>query len=277
MKYFIALFSIVLLFSTTGCSTSSQNVTLESPKKQSTLVINTNSTDIHVDENSTIEDEFDDEFDSGEEEEIIDPLSGYNRIMTSFNDGLFLYVLTPVAEAYNTVLPNTVRLGLSHFVHNLQFPIRFTNNLLQGKFVNASDELGRFLVNSTVGVVGLFDPANEYLHISAHNEDFGQTLGFYGVGAGFHIVLPLLGPSNVRDLLGFTVDGYTSPLIYQTSLTKYRLPSNTLESMGIYGLKTINKASLNLGAYESLKKDAIDLYPFLRDIYEQKRHSEIEE
>jgi len=162
-------------------------------------------------------------------------------------------------------------------MHNIKFPIRFTNNLLQGKIINASDELGRFIINSTVGVAGLFDPAYEYLHIGAHNEDFGQTLGFYGVGSGFHIVLPFLGPSNVRDLIGLTVDSYSSPLIYQNNLEKFRIPKNNLESLGIYGVETINKTSLNLGAYESIKKDAMDLYPFLRDAYEQKRISDIKE
>jgi len=277
MKYSIALLSLVLLFSTTGCSTVSQDIPLVSPNKHSIKYIDRNSTDTQIVEDTTTDDEFEDEFESKETETIIDPISGYNRVMTSFNDRLFLYVLTPVSELYSAILPEAVRLGVSRFVHNIKFPIRFTNNLLQGKFIYASDELGRFLINSTVGVVGLFDPANEYFQLSGHNEDFGQTLGYYGVGPGFHIVLPFLGPSNIRDLIGFTIDGYTSPLIYQTNLEKYRLPTNTIQSIGAYSLETVNKTSLNLGAYESLKKDAIDLYPFLRDIYEQKRISEIEE
>jgi phospholipid-binding lipoprotein MlaA len=277
MKYTITFLSLVLLLSATGCSTVSRNAPLESPKTHSMEYTDTNNTDMLLDENNTVDDEFEDEFESQEIETIIDPISGYNRFMTSFNNGLFLYVLTPVSEFYHVLLPEVVRLGVSRFVHNIKFPIRFTNNLLQGKFIYASDELGRFLINSTLGVVGIFDPANKYFQLNAHNEDFGQTLGYYGVGSGFHIVLPFLGPSNIRDLVGLAVDGYTSPLVYQTNLEKYRLPANTIQSMGIYGLETVNQTSLRLGAYESIKKDATDLYPFLRDIYEQKRISEIEE
>ncbi|HFQ62251.1 MAG TPA: VacJ family lipoprotein, partial [Epsilonproteobacteria bacterium] len=170
-----------------------------------------------------------------------------------------------------------IRESVSNAIHNIEFPIRFANNLLQGKFKNSADELGRFVFNSTIGLGGLFDPASSKLHIPAHNEDFGQTLGYYGVGSGFHVVLPFLGPSNVRDIVGLTADAYTSPLVYQKGLKRYKVPNNYGEGIAIYAGKIINKNSLHLGAYESLKKDAIDLYPFLRDIYEEKRISDIAE
>ena len=237
---------------------------------------------IHNETNTSFENEddsdtFEDEFSSDDSKDIIDPLYTYNRAMTTFNDTAFTYILNPISEGYATITPEPIRQGVSNFIHNILFPIRFTNNVLQGKFQNSSDELERFVVNSTVGIVGIFDPASSYLNIPAHNEDFGQTLGHYGVGAGFHIVLPLLGPSNVRDSIGLVADAYLSPLVYYKGLEKYRLPSNDVQTFAILGFDIVNKNSLHLGAYESLKKDAIDLYPFLRDFYEQKRMTDIEE
>ena len=221
-------------------------------------------------------DEFDDEFEN-EEENIIDPLSGYNSVMTTFNDAVIIYALNPVAEAYGYIIPEPLRIGVSNAIKNINFPVRFVNNILQGKFQNSSDELERFIINSTIGIAGLMDPAAKYKNIPAHREDFGQTLGYYGVGPGFHIVLPFLGPSNVRDSIGIIADGYVSPLINVKDIVSYKIPDNLAQTIGITTLYFVNRTSLNLGEYESIKKDAIDLYPFLRDIYEQKRVSEIDE
>ncbi len=127
-------------------------------------------------------------------------------------------------------LPQPLRLGVSNFINNIQFPIRFANNLLQGKFQNSSDELERFIINSTIGLGGLMDPAKHHMNIQTHDEDFGQTLGHYGIGSGFHIVLPFFGPSNVRDAVGLTVDSYTSPLVYIENLEKYKIPNNRDQS-----------------------------------------------
>lgn len=221
-----------------------------------------------------LEGEFEDEFEDSDKH-VFDPLNKYNKIMTSLNDKIFIYALNPIAEGYSYVIPEVVRESLANFIYNLQFPIRFSNNLLQGKIRNSSDELKRFIVNSTIGLAGLMNPAHSYFNISSHNEDFGQTLGHYGVGSGFHIVLPFLGPSNVRDILGLMADGYISPLLYQKDLRKYKIPENYGQAIGFYGIEVINKTSLHLDAYEILKKDAIDLYPFLRDFYETKRKSDI--
>jgi len=230
----------------------------------------------NLDNKSIDNTEFDTEFEE-EEETLIDPLSGYNSFMTSFNDIFITYALNPISEVYGYIIPQPIRIGISNAFHNVQFPIRFANNLLQGKFQNASDETERFIVNSTVGLAGLMDPAQEYMHIPKHNEDFGQTLGYYGVDSGFHIVLPFFGPSNVRDFLGLSVDAYASPLVNIRSLENYKIPDNFAQSTGIVAGYLINKNSLELGQYESLKKDALELYPFLRDIYEQKRDAEIAE
>ena len=228
--------------------------------------------------NDEVEDEFDDEFAENETEEIFDPLSGYNRVMTKFNDFVFINAINPIAKGYAYVTPEPVRVGISNAFDNLMFPVRFVNNVLQLKFANATEELGRFVVNSTFGIAGLMDPAKTEFGWEAHDEDFGQTLGHYGVGSGFHIVLPLLGPSNLRDVVSMVPNGYIDPLSYTgASDIKYKIPHNGLEAMGYAAFKNLNTVSLKLGQYENLKKDALDLYPFLRDIYEQKRNKEIEE
>ncbi len=277
MKYVLFLLPLTL-FIFSGCTVKSAALPTKVEKKvEKKASAKKSITKESKDDLTTDTDEFEDEFRSDEADSIIDPLSGYNRIMTSFNDKVFTYALEPISKGYAYVTPEPVRESISNFIHNIKFPIRFVNNLLQGKFQNTSDELERFIVNSTVGLGGLFDPAGTYMHIPTHNEDFGQTLGSYGVGAGFHVVLPFLGPSNVRDIVGLTADSYTSPLQYQSGLEKYKIPKNYGQAIGIYSYQIINKNSLHLGAYESLKKDAIDLYPFLRDLYEEKRQSDIKE
>ena len=227
--------------------------------------------------NDNFDEEFNSEF-STKKEEIFDPLSGYNRLMTSFNDKFFINVLNPVAEGYAYITPETMRIGINNFFENILFPVRFSNNLLQLKFKNSSEELGRFLINTLWGLGGFMDPATKELDMKAHKEDFGQTLGFYGVGEGFPIVLPFLGPSNVRDIVGLAADSYVNPLtLTGDSDLRYKIPNTFLEQVGIQTFDVINSTSLTLGEYESLRKDALDLYPFLRDIYSQARKKQIEE
>ncbi len=275
MRYLMLFCSIIVLFIFQGCSTKHvQASILPEVIKQKASV--KSSTLIEKEEDTFDISEFEEEFED-ETADISDPLSGYNKIMTSMNDTIIIYALNPISEIYAYLFPRPIREGIANAIHNIQFPIRFTNNLLQGKFQNVSDEVERFIVNSTVGVAGFMDPAKKYMNIAAHNEDFGQTLGYYGIDSGFHIVLPFFGPSNVRDVVGITVDGYLSPLVNIRGLEKYKIPDNFVQSSVIVTGYFINKNSLNLGAYESLKKDALDLYPFLRDIYEQKRISDIEE
>lgn len=274
MKFFYFSFA-VLLFTLQGCTTK-EAIPQTNITQAQTETSTSNDKEIEP-QAEEIDDEFEDEFSEKETNDTIDPLSGYNRAMTSFNDTVIIYGLTPISKAYAAVLPQPLRLGISNFVHNMKFPIRFTNNLLQGKFQNSSNELERFIVNSTVGLAGLMDPAKHYMNIHPHEEDFGQTLGHYGVGSGFHVVIPFIGPSNVRDIAGITLDAYLSPLVNIRGLENYKIPQNFAESVAIYTVHLINKTSLHLGEYEDLKKDAIDLYPFLRDIYEQKRNADIAE
>lgn len=228
-------------------------------------------------ETNDIADEFDLEF-AQRTKEVFDPLSGYNRVMTTFNDKFYIYVLAPTSRGYAYVVPETARTGIDNFFTNLFFPIRFANNLLQLKFQNATEELGRFVVNTIWGLGGFMDPATNELNMKAHKEDFGQTLGFYGVGEGFHIVLPFLGPSNLRDLTGLVAGEIISPTSTLGEHTfKYKIPNNNLEELGLVSLYKVNEFSFNPDQYEIIKKDALDLYPFLRDIYTQNRQKQIEE
>lgn len=266
MKNIILIVSLIFVF--TACS-SKNNIEQEQKINNTTI---TKIAQITED----IEDDFEDEFED-EKEEIFDPLSGYNRVMTSFNDTVYMNVLIPVSKGYAKVLPQGARTGISNFFDNLMFPVRFTNNLLQLKFKNSTEELGRFVVNTVLGL-GFFDPAQSQLGWEQHDEDFGQTLGFYGVGEGFHIVLPLLGPSNLRDIVGLSADSYVSALSTTgSSDIKYKIPNNLGETIAIQSVNTINEVSLVPGQYENIRKDALDLYPFLRDIYTQSRRKKIEE
>jgi phospholipid-binding lipoprotein MlaA len=220
--------------------------------------------------------DFEAEFSQKNHEALFDPLSGYNTLMTSFNDSFYEYLLKPTAKGYAYVVPQMARNGISNFFDNLFFPIRFVNNLLQFKFYNAWEETERFALNSTMGILGFRDVAGEELGIQAHDEDFGQTLGSYGVGSGFHIVLPILGPSNVRDVVGLVGDYWLNPLSY-IEARDANMVDNTDESLEVTAFHTINRTSLHYQEYDSLKKDAIELYPFLRDVYESRRNKLIKE
>ena len=236
-------------------------------------------------EEEGFDDEFEDEFGAAEKE-VFDPLSGYNRVMTDFNDSLYVWVLDPVARGYRWVLPYAARRGVKNFFHNLLFPLRFVNNALQLKIKNAGEEFLRFSINSTIGILGFWDPAKEWFDLEAHEEDFGQTLGYYGVGGGFHVVLPFLGPSNVRDMFSLYPDMQMDPVNYVEN-RPYNFPKQEGEYQGVSKqtllevdltlLKIINRESLRIGQYANLKKDAIELYPFLRDVYEQNRAKLIKE
>ena len=222
-------------------------------------------------------DDFEDEF-KPVNSVVFDPLSGYNRVMTSFNDGFYTHIASPVAKGYAYVVPEVARTGISNFFTNLMFPIRFVNNILQFKFENASKELGRFMVNTVFGLGGFMDQATNTLGMKIYKEDFGQTLGYWGIGEGFHIVLPLLGPSNLRDVIGLSADLALAPTSQLGhNAIPYKIPQNDLQELGIdIVYKTIDY-SFNPDFYEIIKKDAIDLYPYLRDAYSQKRANDIKE
>jgi len=221
------------------------------------------------------EDDFDDdfgEFDEGEGTvEVIavnDPLSGFNRAMFVFNDKLYVWVLDPVARVWRFLAPQSARVAIGRFFTNATTPVRFLNDLFQLELGKAGLELGRFLVNTTLGIGGLFDPADSWLGWEAPPpEDFGQTLGSYGVGPGFHLVLPFLGPSNLRDALSAFPDAFAQPAYYLSTGTGLAANAGS----------QLNYVSLHLGEYESLRDDALDPYTFIRNAYEQNRLKQIDE
>ena len=230
---------------------------------------------VSVDEDVGFDDfdaEFGGEF-NGAAPSIYDPLRGYNHMVTHFNDKFYFWILKPTAKGYRKVVPQSGRNGVNRFFHNLAFPIRFVNNILQFKFKRAGVELTRFTVNTTLGIAGFGDPAKKWFGLKAYPEDFGQTLGHYGVGSGFYFVIPLLGPSNSRDLLGASVDVFTDPVCYLGNCYAGYWPA----ASGLKSYDLFNETSLRIGEYESLKKDALDFYTFFRDTREDSRNKEIAE
>jgi len=201
---------------------------------------------------------------------VSDPLEPVNRAFFHFNDKLYFWVLRPAAKAYRKVAPAEFRVSIRNFFHNLRFPVRGANNLLQGKFKRAGIETGRFMVNTTVGIGGLFDPAQDEWRLVPYVEDFDQTLGYYRVPTGFYLSWPLFGPSSVRGTAGQLVDNlfYVSPWAY--------LDTPGL-SLGVRSFETVNATSLRLGDYEDFKKAAFDPYVSLRDAYFENRHSLVNE
>lgn len=225
-----------------------------------------------ADEYGDIEDPaaFNGEATNGEEArgDIADPLEPFNRAMFHFNDRLYFWVLKPVAQGYRQVVPEPARVSVSNFFANLAFPVRFVNSLLQANFSGAAAELGRFTINTLWGVGGLLDPAaSEEIALQKQDEDLGQTLGVYGLGPGFFINWPFLGPSSPRDTLGKVGDGFLNPLAY---LDPWYV------SAGAKTYETVNATSLRIGDYESLKGAAIDPYVAMRNAYVQYRLQKIQ-
>lgn len=188
-----------------------------------------------------------------------DPLEPFNRAMFRFNRTADRYVLRPVAKSYGEVVPDVAQRGVSNFFNNLKEPRNIVNGLLQGKPMQAASDTGRFLLNSTAGFAGLMDVATD-AGMPRHDEDFGQTLGRYGVGPGWYLMLPILGPTTNRDLLGRGGDYYTGTSPYIE--TEVNLPMNALD--------LVDTRSRYLSA-DSLIDNAIDPYIFVRTAYLQQR------
>jgi phospholipid-binding lipoprotein MlaA len=221
-------------------------------------------------ETSTVEDGGFDPFAEDDFElQISDPIEPVNRAIFWFNDKLYFYLLKPVARGYR-ILPEPARVSVANFFSNLTTPVRFANSLLQFKGSKAGSELARFVVNSTIGILGLFDPGKSWLGLQKADEDFGQTLGFYGAGDGFYLVLPVFGPSNLRDGVGRVGDYFADPI----SSPHYFI-LNDWEKYSLGGLNTINTLSLDKDSYEGIKRDALDPYLFLRNAYIQYRQAKI--
>lgn len=199
-----------------------------------------------------------------ENDDSHDPLEGFNRSMYTFNDKLDVYVLKPVAKGYRAVLPGPVRTGVSNFFSNLHDPVIMLNDLLQGKVVDAISDFWRFVANTTVGIYGLFDVATP-LGLEKHQEDFGQTLGKWGVGEGVYVVWPFFGPSTLRDTGGDIVDWQFYPLTrMEESSTRDKL----------YALEVVSRRAQLLDASDILEQaGGKDPYVFVREAYHQRRRN----
>jgi phospholipid-binding lipoprotein MlaA len=210
-------------------------------------------------------------WDEETEEEVVvvaDPLAPWNRVIFQFNDRVYFWVLKPVARGYRAVIPTPVRSGIRNFFHNLTMPIRMVSCILQGKGRAASAELTKFLINSTVGVLGFGNPAKRWPELNPSEEDLGQTLGTYGIGDGFYIVWPILGPSTLRDSVGMIGDWFLNPVSYVDPTEAY---------LAITAAETVNQTSFRIGDYESLKEAAIEPYTAFRNAYIQYRKKKVKE
>ncbi len=202
--------------------------------------------------------------------EEYDPWEPFNEKMFKFNkDFLDNYVLKPVAKGYNFIMPDMFQQMIDNGFSNIKVVQFVVNNLLQGRWIGASTEVGRFLINSTLGVGGLFDIAKQEFNLQKTKTDFGQTLGVWGSGPGPYLVLPFLPPLTVRDGIGTAVDGAMDPLSYWLPFIWDRL-----------GMKigdTVNDRSLNLDLYQGFEETTVDLYSAVRNGYLQRRQKLIED
>jgi len=221
-------------------------------------------------------DEADDEYDEADDEYadddvklIADPLYYPNVDLYQLNDKLYFGVLKPAARAWG-IFPEGMRTSIRNVFFNIRFPVRFINCVLQGKAKKASLEFDQFFVNTTVGVLGLFNAAGKYPALQQlSREDLGQTFAVWGFGDGFYLMLPFFGPSSVRDGLGRLGDTFLDPIWW--------LFDDIWVSLGIRAGETVNDTSLRIGEYEALKEAALDPYVMIRNAWVQNRNKLIAE
>ena len=193
-----------------------------------------------------------------------DPLEAINRSFYEFNDNLDKAVIEPTADGYDFVIPNTFQIGVNNFFDNFQYPVTIANQLLQGNVKLASQDTLRFIINSTIGLAGLFDPARN-MGFSKHDEDFGQTLAVWGVGEGPYLMLPFLGPYSLRDLTGNVIDYVFDPWIYVDGTNR------KIKLKAIEGLQ--DRADLSTIEHEL--DNSYDPYKYIKDSYLQNRSYKI--
>ena len=196
-----------------------------------------------------------------------DPFEGFNRAMFAVNEGLDTVAVKPIAQAYDFVAPLPVRAGVGDFFGNIADVRNVLNNALQGKLADAGTDLGRLLINSTIGIFGLFDVASE-LGLEKHDEDFGQTLAVWGWQDSSFLFWPLVGPRTVRDTGGLIVDVYTDP-------TWYTLDKSVATRNSLAALRFVDVRASLLPSDKVVDEAALDKYAYVRDAYLQRRRSQI--
>ncbi len=194
--------------------------------------------------------------------DLADPIRPFNVAMYHFNDKLYFWLLKPAGQLWRDVVPDAAREGLRNFFNNLRFPIRFVNSVLQLKPEKAAGELGSFLLNSTFGILGFGNLSKEFYGFDPDDEDLGQTFGHYGIGHGFYLVLPVFGPSSVRDGIGMAGDSFLDPLSYADP---WELRT------GAGAVDTVNRTSFRIGDYEAVKEASVEPYEALKNGYLQRR------
>ena len=200
---------------------------------------------------------------------------GFSRAMFKFNMALDDAILEPVAKGYN-MLPSPIRSGTSNFTSNIGTLLSIPNNLLQGNIKQLGHSVGSFAVNTTVGILGFLNPA-EKIGLKPNKEDVGQTLGSYGIEAGCYFVLPVFGPTTVRDSVGLIADTFVDPFAHVTIRENQLLGAsgNSLDYYSVKGTSVVDFRADNDANFESLEKNSIDLYSSLKSIYLQDRENKI--
>ena len=222
-------------------------------------------------------------------EEDYDPWEGFNSAMFEFNRKFDTYVLKPVAQVYDTIMPNALQKGISNFYYNnIHFGPRLLNNIFQVKFKGTGIELSRFLINNIIGLAGFFDPAKNWYGLETPQEDSGQTLGAYGVPPGPYLVLPLLPPFTLRDFLGYLLDFGLNPVNYfllptfevddlPSAIAHKNRDTTTILQFSRTVEDLVNYRSLNLETFQGVEEATVDLYSAVRNAYLQKRAKAIRE
>jgi phospholipid-binding lipoprotein MlaA len=269
-KPFLLLLFLIASLALAGCASGKKSSRCDTSGPLSAQQSSTPAAETPASEDDGgFEDPFASEEENSEEytNDIHDPIEPLNRVFFAFNDKFYFYVAKPVAKGWRKVMPEKARIGLGNVITNFMMPIRLVNNILQLDILGAGEEITRFLANSTVGLAGWFDLAAEN-GLPLDEEDFGQTLGEYGVGHGFYLVVPFLGPSSLRDTLGDSMDFYLHPFNYTI------VEGNpTEEIIGLKAAKIENTLSLDKDTYEKVVKESIDPYLFMRNAYFQLRES----
>ena len=260
----------LLIFVMSGCANSKHS---DEPSSVAPLVSSASvfiEDDGLFDENDDDDDLFSDDspIEPAPQIEISDPFYYFNKAMFHVNDKLYFWILRPTALGYKAITPQFFRVGVANFFHNITMPIRFTSSLMQGDLTSTGTELGRFAVNSTVGLLGVMDPAAHYLDWQPNNQDMGLTLGKYGIGNGPYIVWPVFGPSTLRDTVGRSTDYFLSPLTY--------LQPDKL-SITVQAVDRVNTIYFSLGDYETFKQAYIDPYERMKEFYIEYRAQQVAE
>ncbi len=287
------LFPMVLLLGVTwglgGCAGKSEQPDTQGAIEQTPLA-DTHAADEAVENHELLlADEPFDPFAEEDQDGLVeeyDPIEPVNSAIFEFNYRLDKYVVKPAAKVYNFFIPPDVQQSIGNVFQNIRFVPRLFNNLFQGKFQGAGIEMSRFLINTSLGVGGLFDPAGIMFDLNTPPEDLGQTLGKYGVPNGPYIVLPLLGPFTLRDGIGFIGDTFLDPFnwlvlpIFEVAdaprLVQHD-PTITFSQMGYRAGETVNARALNLEKFQGVEEGTLDLYGAVRNAYYQQRFKAIQE